>query len=301
MFRKVIVGVATREGDEEAIALARALAPTGELVLVNAYPFDSVPSRSALLAYGNALRHEARHEVEKLRDKAGIPDAQVVVVPDTSPARALQRTAADRHADLIVISSAHHGRLGRILLGDVARSVLHGAPCPVLTVPRGGKARRIRTIGVAFDGSPEARLALEQAAAIATELGARLRALHVIAPPVVPSGVAAAGADLLGMQEELEARARARIGEALDRVAPDVQASGEAVTGPPATLLEDLTAAADLVVIGSRGWGTLRRVVLGSTSDRVIHHAQCPVMVVPRGAAEAETRSTAMSAGARRS
>lgn len=290
MFRKVVVGVATRAGDQEAIALARALAPSAELVLVNAYPFDNVPSRFALLAYGNALRADAKHALENVREAAGIPDAGIDLVPDTSPARALHRVASRRHADLLVIASSRRGHLQRILLGDVARDVLHGAPCPVAVAPHGSTGAAIGTIGVAFDGSPESRLALELAAAIAADLGARLRVLHVVTGPAAPASIRAYSVDLLAVDEKLKAEAQARLDEALAQLDPAIDAAGEAVAGVPSKRLPQLTEDADVVLTGSRGWGTLRSVVLGSTSDRLIHHAQCPVIVVPRGVSEGEGR-----------
>jgi nucleotide-binding universal stress UspA family protein len=66
--------------------------------------------------------------------------------------------------------------------------------------------------------------------------------------------------------------------------ARDVEATSDAVPGFAPEQLEHLSDRVDLLVVGSRGFGAARRVVLGSTSDALLHHARCPVFVVPRAA-----------------
>ena len=88
MFKKVIIGDDGLQGGRDAIALAKALADA-ELVLTGAYPYDSTPSRFALLGYGNALREDTKQALNQARDAGGIPSACTVAMPDTSPARAL--------------------------------------------------------------------------------------------------------------------------------------------------------------------------------------------------------------------
>jgi nucleotide-binding universal stress UspA family protein len=68
----------------------------------------------------------------------------------------------------------------------------------------------------------------------------------------------------------------------------DVDAIGNAVVGSPAETLLELTHRVDLLVVGSRGWGPIRRILLGSTAARLIREAACPVLVLPRGAATGE-------------
>jgi len=70
----------------------------------------------------------------------------------------------------------------------------------------------------------------------------------------------------------------------------DANASGEAVIGNPVEWLVELSERVDLLVVGSRGWGPLRRTLLGGTSAKLIRKAACPVLVMPRGAATRELR-----------
>ena len=85
-------------------------------------------------------------------------------------------------------------------------------------------------------------------------------------------------------RDEAEADVRAAVAE-LD----DIRATAEAVVGDPLVELSKLARAVDLLVVGSRGWGPLRRVLLGNTAAALTHEAHCPLIVLPRGAAPAQT------------
>jgi nucleotide-binding universal stress UspA family protein len=61
-----------------------------------------------------------------------------------------------------------------------------------------------------------------------------------------------------------------------------VEASGEIAVGSPLVELVELSGSVDLLVVGSRGFGPVRRLLLGSTSDRLVREAACPVLAVPR-------------------
>jgi nucleotide-binding universal stress UspA family protein len=297
MVTKTIVGVAGTAADRDAVALARALTPDGELVLTCAYPYDEAPSRFLMLGYGNALRDATRQEITRLRDDAGVPDARIELVADLSPARALHKIAEREHAGLVVVGSSHRGRLGRTLLGDVARAALHGSPCPVAVAPQGYEAGPIRGIGVAFDGSRESEAALAFAAVLAAEHSARLSLRTAVAPTIGMAGAGGYAVTIGEIVESLRAEAQERLDAAVAVL--DVEADGAARPGPPNEVLDSLCADSDLVVAGSRTWGTARRLALGSTADRLIHHAPCPVVVVPRGAAVPEaTAAQGAHAGA---
>ena len=75
----------------------------------------------------------------------------------------------------------------------------------------------------------------------------------------------------------------------LDEGEPSVET--RTVAGDARTVLSDLSGDADLVVVGSRGLGTMQRAFLGSVSDYVVHHAKCPVVVVPPATAAHRSRS----------
>jgi nucleotide-binding universal stress UspA family protein len=286
MFSKVIVGVGDAPHAHDAIRLARALAPQAELHLVHAYPLDP-GSWSGADSWRRGLRTEAERLLADLAAEAGVA-AQGKALPDLSPARALHLVAEDLHADLIVMGSARHGVIGRLLAGSTVRSTLAGAPCPVAVAPGGYAGGRPERIGVAYDGSPEARHALEVAAAIARDTGARLRIAHVVSPPVeivAPMYPFAYGNHDWARHGEVEiSQARSEVERVVADLGPDVEAEGEVLFGHSRKELAGLTEFLDLLVTGSRGWGPARQVLLGGTSNHLVHNAVCPVLVVPRGA-----------------
>jgi nucleotide-binding universal stress UspA family protein len=284
MFNKVIVGDDGLDGGADALALARAIASDAELILASAYPWDETPSRFAQLGYGNLLRDDTVEALHKRGDDAGLAGARTVAIPDTSPARALQHLAEAEGADLIVTGTASHGAIGRMLLGDVSRDVLHGSPCPVAVAPRGFATGRPATIGVAFDFSPESEQALALAVELASAIGAQVKMREVVAADLWPMMGGYPIINLNDISEELVADAEERMHAKVAELHTDVTVEIDAVLGATADRLEQLANGVDLLVCGSRGWGAVRRVVLGSTADRLIHHATCPVLVVPRTA-----------------
>jgi nucleotide-binding universal stress UspA family protein len=135
----------------------------------------------------------------------------------------------------------------------------------------------LRTIGVGFDGSPESRTALELAHRMAEAGGARLRLICVVVPP-----------DPGGPAQDWAEHAHKRRAEAEERLAAALADVGEIATGAvpvdaPARELADAAHDLDLLVTGSRGYGPIRRLMLGSTSSKLVHEAPCPVLVLTRG------------------
>jgi len=209
-----------------------------------------------------------------------------------SPAAALHTAAAEHAADLIAIGSAHHGPVGRLLLGDAGRGVLHDAPCAVAVAPRDYReaAEPVRRIVVGFDASPEAEAALALAAQLTAARGGSVTCCTAWDIPTTASAGMYYMTELDSVMADVEREARQRQADA--RFAyPGV--AGDVRRGRPRAVLEEASQGADLLVVGSRGAGALRRVALGSTSDHLVHHAQCPVLVVPRPAVAATEASTA--------
>lgn len=288
VFNKIIVGVDGREGGRDALALAARLASLsgGELVAVHAYPYDLFVSRGDTPDFDSIMHGNAEETLMGELDRANVV-AHAAAVPDGSPGRALHLAVRRHHGDLIVVGSAHRGTIGRVLAGDVTMGTLHGAECPVIVAPQGFAARgsKLQAIGVGFDGSPESRAAAELARNLATATGAQLKVIRVLVP-------APAGGPALGYDADWAQRAEERRQEVqaeLDAVVAELGdiATGELVVGDPPTELAYAGNQLDLLVTGSRGYGPVRRLMLGSTSARLVHEAPCPVLVLPRGA-EAE-------------
>jgi nucleotide-binding universal stress UspA family protein len=186
---------------------------------------------------------------------------------------------------LIVLGSSGRSGIGRVLAGTTAERLLHGAPCPVAVAPSGFRDRSadaIGTVAVAFDRSKEATAALTGAVTVAGALGARLRVVEVLDATWMGTPAMMSGPGYNHPMSDTEARARENL-EALVAELPDaLAAEAVLVVGEPETELARRTADADLMVVGSRGYGPHRAVLLGSVSGRLVRDAQCPVLVVPR-------------------
>ena len=284
---KIIVGVDESDRSKDAVALAALLArgSDAELVLVCAYPYDDTPSRAANTGYKRYLREDALAALDRLA--ATLPAADGLerrVVPDVSPARAIQEIAVRERASLIVIGSSRRGGIGRVLAGTTAERLLHGAPCPVAVAPAGYAAtdHAIATIAVGYDGSPESEAALAGAVTLARSLGARLRVIEVLDAMWMGTPALMAGPGFVTEPAGLEERARRHVAERVAALPGDVAAQPQVLTGNPEPALAEQSEHADLFVVGSRGYGPHRAVLLGSVSGRLVRDAACPVLVVPR-------------------
>jgi nucleotide-binding universal stress UspA family protein len=280
MFKTIVVGIDGRQGGRDALALAGSLQRVfaSEIVAVHAFALDDNIGRGADGEYERVIHDRAVEVARGEVERTGV-SARPFVVADRSPGRALHHAATAHEAGLIVVGSAHRGRVGRVLAGDVSAGTLHGAPCPVLVAPRGygEHGGELSTIGVGFDGSPESRAALEFGHRIAEAVGARLRVICVVVAP-----------DPGGPAQEWAERAHRRRAEAEERLAAALAdlgeiASGALPVGDPARELADEAHDLDLLVTGSRGYGPVRRLMLGSTSTKLVHEAPCPVLVLTRG------------------
>lgn len=284
-FDEVVVGVDGRDGGRDAVALAVALG-AHRLTLVGAYAHDdepTAPTTPAAGRYRRLLADDMTRALEATRLQTGVV-ADVAAIPDSSPARALHHVAADRHAELIVVGSAHHGLVGQLVLGDVSRATLHDSPCPVAIAPRGyrERPRKLAPVAVGYDGTAESGEALKLASRLAAAAGAPLEVHVVREGPTIVIATMAYTDDLRELEAEDEARAQRVLDQALAEAPAGT--TGHVHKGSPVTELAAVGEHAGVLVLGSRGWGTTRRVLLGSTSDRVLHRAACPVIVVPRGA-----------------
>jgi nucleotide-binding universal stress UspA family protein len=288
MFTKIIVGVDAREGGRDALALAGALArlSSGELIALHAYPWDYYVSRGASSDFEGAMHGAAMETLEAELERARV-SARAIAVPDASPGRVLHLAAEREHADLIVVGSAHRGPIGRVLAGDVTAGTLHSSPCPVVVAPAGYAHRdsRLDTIGVGYDGSPESRAALDLARDLAEAADARLRIIDVVVAP-------GAAGPFAGYRPDWTEEARIRREEAearVQRAVADVGAiaTGEVAYGEAADALAFAGNALDLLVTGSRNYGPIRRLMLGSTSSKLVHRAPCPVLVTTRSVEDA--------------
>lgn len=231
---------------------------------------------------------QIRGAAERLLDnscrdvRAGHPqlviEAEVVI---GEPVPVLLREAAE--ASLLVLGSRGLGELRDLAAGSVMTHLATHAPCPVVVVPAGWPERTdVRDeIVVGVDGSELSTAAIGFGFEYAELTGGSLTALMAWHDPqsIGPGDIVPAVYDIDALEQDSAAvLGEALAGQAVDH--PDVKAVEKLVRGPAANVLVDASRNARLLVVGSRGRGLFRGLLLGSVSRAVLNHAQCPVAVV---------------------
>ncbi len=194
---------------------------------------------------------------------------------------------------LAVVGTRGRGGFADRLLGTVSSALPAHAYCPTVVVPlrEHGQTlpedatipapRPVQRIVVGVDGSPQAEQALRRAIDEAQAWGAELTAVAGV-PVGSMTGVLAwlpAAVDHEQVLRDVTEGLNVVVDRALaDR--PGVTVRRIALDGTGAELLTEFSAATDLIVVGSRGRGGFTGLLLGSTSQAVLHHSDCPVMVV---------------------
>ncbi|URN03057.1 universal stress protein [Actinomadura madurae] len=183
-------------------------------------------------------------------------------------------------ADLIVLGPRGLGGFVGLVLGSVGAQVAAHAPCPVVIVrgepvppPEQGDGRVV----VGVDGSPASREALAMAFTEADAQGWDVHA--VVAWEEVPVREIPPLVDEAGMRDAARAHL-ARLMIPARELHPEVKVQIDIVPGPPREVLMNAAEEARLLVVGSRGLGGFRGLLLGSVSHALVHHAPCPVAVV---------------------
>lgn len=120
MFSTIVVGVDGREGGRDALALGERLRAVfgGDLIAVNAYPYDFFVSRGPSPDFESIMHANADDMVAGELKRTGV-NARAVAIPDGSPARALHKAAKRHDSNVIVVGSHQRGPIGRVLAGDV--------------------------------------------------------------------------------------------------------------------------------------------------------------------------------------
>jgi nucleotide-binding universal stress UspA family protein len=279
MFENVLVGVDGSAHGRDAIALASRLTDDdGKLTLAHVRNAELNPFEAVTPGLVTEDREASEKLLVKESETAGV-SAELVSVVAMDAGRGLHLRAEEQHADLLVVGSSSHGALGRAMLGDDTRAALNGAPCAVAIAAVGYSEHPspIADVGVAYNESPESKQGLALARELAARTRAKVRALEVVSIPTY--AFIGMSPPLLGETVDAMLReATARIGE-LSGV------EARAVYGLVGEELAQFGDALDILVVGSRSYGPLRRLVLGSTSNYLERHARCSLLVLPRGAA----------------
>ncbi|MEU5266725.1 universal stress protein [Amycolatopsis sp. NPDC021455] len=185
-----------------------------------------------------------------------------------------------RHARMLVVGRTGTGGFADMLLGGTAAAVAGHAHCPVAVV-RGQHDSEAGPVAVGIDGSPNSEQAIAVAFEEASLRGVPLVAVHAWNDVVYED--TRGTARILTQPESLEEGEDRLLTERLagwPEKYPDVEIRRVLVRDRPRHALLEISAEAQLVVVGSRGRGGFAGMLLGSTSQALVQHAQCPVLVV---------------------
>ena len=187
--------------------------------------------------------------------------------------------AAEIGAGLAAVGSRGRGRIRRLLMGSVSAAVVRHAHCPVV-VARWKPVAFPAKILLATDGSEEAILATQTATGLVERTGSELHVVHVGEIPFTHYP------DRYGYRDLYEEDAR-EARQLLEAQIEKMKAAGATVAKAHlrigradeevVVLAEEL--GVDLIAMGSRGLGGVRRALMGSVSDSVVRHAHCPVLI----------------------
>ncbi|WP_327000585.1 universal stress protein [Dactylosporangium sp. NBC_01737] len=287
--RTIVVGVDGSRASLEAVAWAAtdALQRRCRLEVVHAFvrPTVYAPVPGPVPSpYDERVREVAEQALTKAADHARAVAPGLAVHTDLQlqqPAAAL--VAASRQAATVVVGNRGRGGFTGLLLGSVGAALAAHAACPTVIVRHearlaGPEAGRV-VVGV--DGSHDAEQALQFAFEQASYRTVGLTAVHAYQWPT-----STGPGDMLPLvydPDDLREDERRALAESMAGWAgkyPDVDVRHSLVQGRPAAVLTELSAGAELLVVGSRGRGGFTGLLLGSVSQAAIRHAACPVVVV---------------------
>jgi nucleotide-binding universal stress UspA family protein len=298
---KALLGIDGSASSNVAVEAAASLAwPSGsDVEIVSVLPADGDlfggPWPAAAYVQATEVRERLSSEMERQLEIAASTIRRDDLTARTRlfegrAASEIVRVAQHGGMDIVILGARGHGALERMLLGSVSAEVVDRAPCPVLVARRGPMSRVL----LGADGSPDAEHAIDFMVASGLWRGTTVRVTSVIDLPTTwwlgvppldavaatePSAAAQVDATRHGREVAQTAATRlAAEGYAADAVVREGDSAG-------ALVAEAIEWKADLIVVGTRGHGLLKRFLLGSTARNVLHHAPMSVLIVRSGGA----------------
>lgn len=260
------------------------------------YGTDDIRAKAEVLY--DRMKAEAEAELRALAPLHPWSEVKTTITVDMGfdVASTIEEYIKDEHIDLVVMGTYGRESAQRIALGSVTERLVRRATCPVLTVgeeaPWAGSEEVVTNRVLApVDFSEDSKRALRTAKRLAATYDADLDVLFVAEQHTVPvfEEGGTPSLDTVGMSADTRQRAEA----ALKQVAamegdPDLPLSTHVQEGRIAHAIVDFaeTHGTDLIVMAPRGLSGMDRFVLGSSTERVMRAAPCPVLVLHPSAHE---------------
>jgi len=289
---RITVGVDGSAGSTAAVTWAAKLASRRHLQLkivhglqVAGLYYGGGMTGAGVATLFAAVQADGERAIADARALAASIDKDLVIgteLPNDPPVPMLIEES--RHARLLVVGRTGSGGFADMLVGGTAASVVSHAHCPVAVVRGRRESADVPETGpvvVGVDGSPNSEQAIAVAFEEASQRGVPLVAVH--AWNDITYEDTRGTARILTQPESLEEGEQRLLTERLagwQEKYPDVEIGRNLVRDRPRHALLEESKTAQLVVVGSRGRGGFTGMVLGSTSQALVQHAQCPVLVV---------------------
>ncbi len=205
-----------------------------------------------------------------------------------SPADEILNYARNNQHDLIVMGTHGRSAITHFLVGSVAEKVVRHSSCPVVTVSHQEKDvmydyPEIKKLLVPLDFSDYSKAALEPAAELAKQFKAEVTFLHVIEQRIHPAYYVMGEQSMFQVFPELQERSTEKLKEFADSVFPaDIKKNYNVIEGKPHSEIIELADEndMDMIVMATHGLSGLEKFLIGSTTEKVVRKADCPVFTV---------------------
>jgi len=291
-FRSIICATDFSEHSNRTIPYGVAIAQEFDSRLYLCHVIDL----SAVTIYGefqldpvgqqDRIRQEAEEQLSRMPGLQEVAWEPLIRVGQ--PAAEIARLVEEKGADLVIASTRGHSGLKRLILGSVTQRLMRTLSCPLLAVHgveegfigKDAGEIRLKKILVGSDFSADSVLALNYGLSLAQEFESELHLIHVMEPPIYP--------EFLTPAEQTQDMVRTDVfKEKLDGLVPEdarnwCSLKTAVLRGQPHEELVAYSVAQsmDMVVLGVRGYGLVKSLLMGSTPDRVVRRSPCPVLTV---------------------
>ena len=286
MYNSIVVGYDESLSSKAALkeASLRIKRLGGKLTLVHSVFFDQ--EEFAILPAQMEQRFEFGTRVclnakKDLHDEFGLNGSVDSLVCEGEPPEVLIEIAREKHADLIALGTYGRKGLKRLLMGSVTAQVILNSPCDVLVVkkPCSKCAGAYQSLLVPFDGSETSKKALGRACELSKIDNSEISVLYVIPryeemmdffkTETITKSLFQEAEKIMAQAKEIAALQNVQI-KAVVREGH----SGDTIIEIADTLRNDL------IVMGTHGWRGMNKALMGSTAERIIANASCPILIV---------------------